>query len=98
MKLTETQSGVVRLDGALTMDSVADTQLQLDKMLVNGAMTLDFGGVSHCDSAALALLLALRRRKDARNIKLSHIPAGLYGLARLYELTPLLELPPETRS
>jgi len=95
MKLSETQSGVVRLDGALTMDSVADTQLQLDRMLVNGAMTLDFSGVSHCDSAALALLLALRRRKDARNIRLANIPASLYGLARLYELTPLLELPPE---
>lgn len=90
MTLTETRPGVLRLDGVLTMDTVAAAQSALDKALNGGAMTLDLSGISQCDSAAVALLLALRRRKDSHSVKLENIPATLYGLANLYELAPLL--------
>lgn len=88
--LSETQPGTIRLSGTLTMDNAAEAQTRLASALLNGAMTLDLSGVERCDSAALALLLSLRRRKDTPDLRLENIPPTLLGLAKLYELSPLL--------
>ena len=96
--LSETQPGTILLSGTLTMDNAAEAKLQLAGALANGAMMLDLSGIERCDSAALALLLALRRRKDTQNILLANMPPTLLGLAKLYELSPLLGFSQESES
>ena len=95
MKLTTLRPGVIRLDGVLTMDSAADTLPLLQQAVADGADTLDLAGVSQCDSAALALLLALRRHAGSNTLQLENVPQTLYGLAHLYELSTLLGLTQE---
>lgn len=61
--------------------------------LCGGDVVLDAGGVQQFDSAALALLLSLRRHARARGVALTvqHWPPGLRELARVYGVLALLE-------
>lgn len=93
MKLREIAPGQLQLSGELTMATVAGILPELEKAIGNGAMTIDLAGVSLCDSAALALLLALKRRQDSRSLQWNNLPLSLLRLARLYELDSLLDLP-----
>ncbi|MGE0312044.1 MAG: lipid asymmetry maintenance protein MlaB [Lautropia sp.] len=51
---------------------------------------IDLAGVQRFDSALLAMLLELRRRRGAAGIRLTGVPDKLLSLARLYGVDELL--------
>jgi phospholipid transport system transporter-binding protein len=53
---------------------------------------VDLAGVAHADSAALAVLLALRRRAiaEGRGITFASVPPMLDSLARVYGIEEFL--------
>jgi len=85
------ESSVVKLDGALTLETVAAC---LERALPAGNLVFDFGGVTRVDSSALALLLAWLRRSKACGsaVELRAPPESLLTLARLYSVDALLPL------
>ena len=52
----------------------------------------DLGGLSHADSAALAVLLALKRHAEGRGAPLAYasVPETLVSLARVYGVDTLV--------
>ncbi len=85
------EASVVRMDGALTMRTVAGL---IDRALPEGDCVVDLAGVTEADSAALALLLEWLRRLKARGNTLSvtGMPDGLKSLIELYGLDEVLPL------
>ncbi|MDR2925353.1 MAG: STAS domain-containing protein [Azoarcus sp.] len=85
------QPSVVRLDGDLTLDTVA---AWLGRDLPEGSLAFDFSAVARVDSSALALLLAWLRRAKAGGcaVELREMPPPLLALARLYGVDALLPL------
>ena len=78
--------------GALTLDAAAEV-LQASQALAfpaNGAV--DFSGLTHADSAALAVIMALKRRATAegRTLAVGGLPASLQSLAIVYGVEDLL--------
>ena len=72
--------------GALTFDDAADV-LEASKALpLPGTGIVDFSGLMQGDSAALAVMLALKRRAAAedRTLTLTGLPASLRSLAVVY--------------
>ena len=76
------------------MAAQAALQAELAAALPGGAVVLDGSGVERVDTAALQLLVLLRRELDGRGGKLAwhgasealNEAAGLLGLARILEL------------
>lgn len=58
--------------------------------LLDGAQAVDLAGVSHVDSAGLALLAELQERAGGR-LAFHGEPAGLPGLRAAYRLDPALQ-------
>ena len=79
--------------GVLTFDDAAQV-LQLSEALpLPASGVVDMSGLTHADSAALAVLLALKRRATAERRKLA-FPAMspmLESLARVYGIEDLFE-------
>jgi len=85
------ESSVVKLEGALTLETAAAC---FERALPAGDLVFDFSDVTRVDSSALALLLAwLRRAKgEGRAVELRALPEPLLALARLYGVDALLPL------
>lgn len=85
---------MLRLDGALTMDTVAARLADGRALAGQGGFVVDFSGVTECDSAALALLFDWMRasRKAGGSLAVRGLPAGLRSLAQLYGVDELLPL------
>ena len=81
--------GVCRIEGALTVDTVADVLRQLRPHLAEGATRLDFSQVGHADSAALALIFSAQRAAKP-GLVVSGLPASFVTLAELYGVSDLL--------
>lgn len=77
------------VEGALTNSTVADLVEAGRGALRSGASVVDLGGVTHVDSAAIALLLDWTRAAD-RPLDLRNVPEGFHKLARLYGVDELL--------
>jgi phospholipid transport system transporter-binding protein len=84
-----------RIEGPVTMAS-AESLVQEGRRLFEGSeVTVDLGGVSEADSAALSVLLQWERdaADKGRRMLFTNLPAGLQSLATLYgvnELFPTL--------
>lgn len=79
--------GVLTFDGAMAVLD-ASSSLPLPKSGV-----VDLSGLAHADSAALAVLLALRRRAKAEHhhpLRFTGVPAMLDSLARVYGIEDLI--------
>ena len=92
----EIENNVMKLTGAIVIDSVG-------KLLESGRahcaahdVTLDFSGATELDSSALALILEYRRVAEAagKRLSVSNIPASLKTLADLYGVTDLIAVTP----
>ena len=78
--------------------TVADAGVSLDGLRrqlaaqPGGAATLDAGGLQHFDSAALALLLELRRelQRQGRELRVLNWPPRLRDLVAAYGVAELL--------
>lgn len=84
--------GEYRLSGSLDFASVPVLLRQGYDWLGGGQMRIDLSAVSHCNSAALGLLLEWQRQARTRNASLlfHNIPAGLLEIARVCEVQDLL--------
>lgn len=89
-----TREGAVVLAGALVFDTVPDAlSRSLAVLVASGPLVVDFGGVTHADSAALALIVEWRRIAEGRGVTLEllNLPPQLRALAAatgLEELVP----------
>lgn len=81
-----------KLAGRIDMDSSGELARTLGNSLRSGeTLELDFSAVEGVDSAALTLVLELRRQADAQGatLTLTEPTAELLSLARLYGLDSL---------
>ena len=87
-------SGVARVDGALTLATVAELYEQAEAAAKDGRLmnTLDLGAVSHVDSSGLALVLEWQSQAlhGSRNLVVHNAPDDLLSLARLCEASESL--------
>ncbi|MFO1317330.1 MAG: STAS domain-containing protein [Burkholderiales bacterium] len=74
--------------GVLTFDDATAALAGSDALPLPASGAIDLSGLAHADSAALAVLLALKRRAAAerRAIAFTGIPPLLESLARVYGL------------
>ena len=86
----------LRLEGAVTIGTVAAILTQVRALLLPGVAVLDFKGVTEVDSAAVALALECMREARQRSLGLSlaNLPAAMLHLAELYAVTELLQAEP----
>jgi phospholipid transport system transporter-binding protein len=78
--------------GAFTFASAAAVLATLRQRLPRGNATLDLAGVSHADSAGLAVLLTLAGDASRRGntLRVENTPESLRALAQLAEVDGLL--------
>lgn len=86
--MIQIDDSTVRLSGIVTNTTVPSLLAQLDS-LPPAEIELDLSGVTHVDSAAVSLLLNLRRQRG-RQVRVSHIPDNLRALIQLYDLDEIL--------
>ncbi len=87
------------VDMASASRALAELERGLDAD--GGDAVIDLAGVQHFDSALLALLLEVRRRRGAGAFRLVGTPDKLLALARLYGVDEMLFGPgsgPEDRA
>jgi len=80
-----------RFDGALTLENAAAVMDACRALPFPANGRVDLAGVRQADSAALAVIMALRRRASAegRSLVLSGIPPGIASLADVYGVEDL---------
>jgi phospholipid transport system transporter-binding protein len=87
---------VLKLDGALTFESLpavlAESAAYAERPDLPDKLTIDFSGISHVDSSAVALLLEWRRQalKRGKNLQFVNLPDNLMELAELYGVADLI--------
>lgn len=90
------RKGRLEVSGVLDFDTVPSLLAQAEPLWPeaggDGALQIDLAGVTHANSAGLALLLHwLRRaRNERRTVSVHNMPAQLQGLARLSGVEGLL--------
>src|SRR6185312_3063029 len=90
LRLDRGTPGTLVLSGALSFATAAAALQALDEALRPGDRArLDLAGVSSCDSAGLACLLAVARGRG-QALSLQHVPDGLRTLARVSGVEALL--------
>jgi phospholipid transport system transporter-binding protein len=78
--------------GALTLDDAARVLRESAGLPLPRSGRVDFAGLHTADSAALAVLLALKRRASAERHKLTFesLPDGVLALAHVYGIDGLI--------
>jgi phospholipid transport system transporter-binding protein len=78
--------------GALTYANAGNVLAAADAMPLPAAGEIDFSGIGAVDSAAIAVLLALKRRAAAETkpLQFANVPAALAALAALYGVEEIL--------
>ena len=78
--------------GSLTFDNAASVREAANALPLPRSGRVDLSGLDPADSAALAVLFALRRRARSERHKLAFegVPPGLAALARVYGVEELL--------
>ena len=91
--VADSGNGVVR--GDLTIRTAPGAVRRGAELLAlgKGELVLDLGGLEHCDSAALAVLLEWRREaaRAGRQLAWKNVPERLRQLARISELESVLQ-------
>ncbi|MCC7326679.1 MAG: STAS domain-containing protein [Burkholderiales bacterium] len=78
--------------GALTFDDASAVVDAAARLPLPASGVVDLAGLAHVDSAALAVLLALKRRAvgERRPLEFVALPPALDSLARMYGVDELL--------
>ena len=81
-----------KFSGALTMDGAARALEGSRSLPLPTAGVVDFSGLLQADSAALAVILALRRRAhvERRPVGFAGLPDALHSLAVVYGVEELV--------
>ena len=82
-----------RFAGALTFDDAARVFAAARAVALPARGVIDFSGMTHADSSALAIMIALKRRAAAegRALSIEGVPASLRSLAVVYGVENLLD-------
>jgi phospholipid transport system transporter-binding protein len=88
-----TDDGRWVFEGSLTMEDAARVLDEIDALPPPTDGTIDFRGLLQADSAALAVMIALKRRAmdEGRSITLVSVPAPLKSLAVVYGVDKLID-------
>jgi len=78
--------------GPLTLDGAAGVLAASQALALPSGGVVDFSGLTQGDSAALAIVIALKRRAVAeqRELRIVGLPASLHSLAVVYGVEDLL--------
>jgi len=78
--------------GTLTFGNAAAVFEASRAAALPAAGVVDLAGLGHADSAALAVMLALKRRaaREGTRIAFASVPPGIHRLARVYGVEDLL--------
>lgn len=81
-----------RFSGALTFDAAAEVLEASRPIALPDTGAVDMSGLTHADSAALAVVIALKRRAAAegRTLAIEGMPASLHSLALAYGVEDLI--------
>ena len=81
-----------RLMGALTFDDAAAVFAASKAIPLPAAGVVDLSGLTHADSSALAVVLAIHRRAagEGRAVEVEGVPPTLRSLAVVYGVADLL--------
>lgn len=95
--MIQSDGETLRVEGALTIETVPGLVDGVGEHLVQGTRRIDFSGVTDVDSAAVALAIEWMRQAAAKNIslELTNLPVVLRNLANLYGVANLLQLATE---
>ena len=79
--------------GALTLDDAASVLKVSQELALPANGVVDFGALMHADSAALAVMMALKRRaaSEGRTLTIRGLPDSLRSLAVVYGIEHLLD-------
>ena len=79
--------------GALTLDDAAAALEASQALPLPVSGVVDFSGLRQADSAALAVMIALKRRgtEEGRTLAIRNIPPSLRSLAAVYGIDDLLD-------
>jgi phospholipid transport system transporter-binding protein len=79
--------------GGLTLDGAASIFAASKETRLPANGVVDFSGLLHADSAALAIIIALKRRAatEGRALSATGLPASLRSLAVVYGVENLLD-------
>ena len=94
----EFEGAGMRLGGIVDFTTVAALEMEGDQWLREQApilCRLDLGGISHCNSAATALLLSWLRTAHSvgKTLTIENVPQALRGMMHLAGLEELLVTP-----
>jgi phospholipid transport system transporter-binding protein len=83
-----------RYRGALTFDNAAEAYAASQKLPLPTSGRVDLAQVTHLDSSALAVILAIMRRAGEAHLAISlvHVPAASVTLAKVYGVAELFTL------
>lgn len=83
----DSSSGVLAINGELTVYQAGETHAEFSKALASGLLkSLDLSGVSEFDSAGLQLVLSLRKSGAANDIALVAISPAVQSVLNLLQL------------
>lgn len=93
--LADMPPDTVLVSGELSFSNAAAALGAIGRALAAGRVRLDLAGVSSCDSAGLACVLALAAEAAGRGQPISVVnePAGMRALAKVCDVEPMLERP-----
>jgi len=85
------QGDAWRYEGALTLDNAETVMANVDALPLPASGRVDMGGAAPADSAALAVVMALRRRAiaEGRALSIENLPPALHSLAIVYGVDEL---------
>ena len=80
--------------GDLTFDHAARVLEETARLPLPSSGRIDYSGLGLADSAALAVMVALKRRASHEHHKLAFegVPEGLAALARVYGIAELIDV------
>lgn len=83
----------LKLEGAVTLDTVPGLIAEAEEHIRKGTAVIDFAAVTEVDSSAVALALEWVRRAERANIalRLVNLPESMQNLAKLYGVSELLQ-------
>lgn len=97
IRLSKTSDYHYQVTGSLSFNQVSAYVQLLDTAIAdanNSDLSIDLSGVTHSDSAGLALLIEWLRRAKSQSVRLVflNLPAQLHEMARISALLPVLSL------
>jgi len=97
IRLNKTSEYHYQLTGSLSFKQVSTVVNLLDSAIANANnsdVSVDLSGITHSDSAGLALLIEWLRRARQQSVRLVflNLPDQLHEIARISALLPILSL------